>query len=98
MNIARRLGFGQNYAFAVVAVVFVALLVTAGLRSSMSVLLVPLEQAFGWSRDFTSASAALGIFLYGMMGPFAAALMERFGVRRTMLAAILLMSFATATS
>jgi MFS family permease len=96
--IARRLGLGQTYAFVVVAVVFIALLVTAGLRSSMSVLLVPLEQAFGWSRDFTSASAAIGIFLYGLMGPFAAALMERFGVRRTMLGAILLMSAATASS
>jgi MFS family permease len=96
--IARRLGLGQSYAFVVVAVIFIALLVTAGLRSSMSVLLVPLEQAFGWSRAFTSTSAAVGIFLYGLMGPFAAALMERFGVRRTMIGAVLLMSFATATS
>jgi len=96
--IARRLGLGQNYAFVVVGVIFIALLVTAGLRSSMSVLLVPLEQAFGWSREFTSASAAIGIFLYGLMGPFAAALMERFGVRRTMIAAVLLMAAATASS
>jgi MFS family permease len=100
--IARRLplgkSLGQNYAFVVVGVIFIALLVTAGLRSSMSVLLVPLEDAFGWSREFTSASAAIGIFLYGLMGPFAAALMERFGVRRTMIAAVLLMAAATASS
>jgi MFS family permease len=64
----------------------------------MSVLLVPLEQAFGWSRELTSASAALGIFLYGMMGPFAAALNERFGIRRTTIAAVLLMALSTAAS
>lgn len=96
ISLARR--FGQRYAFAVVAVIFIALVVTAGLRSAMSVLLVPLEQAFGWSREFTSASAALGIFLYGMMGPFAAALNERFGIRRTTIAAVLLMALSTAAS
>ena len=60
---------GQKYAFVVVAVVFLALLVSAGLRSSPSVLLVPLEESFGWSRSTTSFSAAVGIFLYGLVGP-----------------------------
>lgn len=46
---------GQKYAFVVVAVVFLALLVSAGLRSSPSVLLVPLEESFGWNRSTTSS-------------------------------------------
>jgi len=96
ISVARRLG--QRYAFVVVAVIFVALVVTAGLRSTMSVLLVPLEQAFGWSRELTSATAALGIFLYGLMGPFAAALNERFGIRRTTVVAVILMACSTAAS
>ncbi|KGD87763.1 MFS transporter [Achromobacter sp. RTa] len=89
---------GQKYAFVVVAVVFLSLLVSAGLRSSPSVLLVPLEEAFGWSRSTISFSAALGIFLYGMVGPFAAAAMERFGLRRVLISALALMAASSAAS
>jgi sugar phosphate permease len=89
---------GQRYAFVVVAVIFLALLVAAGLRSSMSVMMVPLEDAFGWRRDTISAAAAVGIFIYGLVGPFSAALMERIGLRRTLLGALLIMSGATALS
>jgi sugar phosphate permease len=98
MSIARRRPFGQNYAFVVVAVVFVALLAAAGLRSTPGVLILPLEQAFGWSREIISLSAGIGIFLYGMVGPFAAALMQSFGIRRTLVAALLLMAASTAAS
>lgn len=89
---------GQKYAFVVVAVIFLALLVSAGLRSSPSVLLVPLEEAFGWSRSTISLAAAVGIFLYGMVGPFAAAAMERFGLRRVLIGALILMAASSAAS
>ncbi|MGH8815577.1 MAG: MFS transporter, partial [Achromobacter pestifer] len=89
---------GQKYAFVVVAVIFVSLLVSAGLRSSPSVLLVPLEEAFGWSRSSISFAAAVGIFLYGLVGPFAAAAMERFGLRRVLISALVLMSASSAVS
>lgn len=89
---------GQKYAFVVVAVIFVALLVSAGLRSSPSVLLVPLEEAFGWSRSSISFAAAVGIFLYGLVGPFAAAAMERFGLRRVLISALIVMSASSAVS
>ncbi len=89
---------GQNRAFVVVGVIFLALLVSAGMRGAPGVMMVPLEQAFGWSRDMTSASAAIGIFLYGLVGPFAAALMERFGIRRTLICALVLMAGSTALS
>jgi MFS family permease len=98
MAISQNRPFGQRYAFVVVAVIFVALLVAAALRSSMSVMMVPLEDAFGWRRDSISLAAAIGIFLYGLVGPFAAALMERVGLRRTVIAALVLMSAATALS
>ncbi len=98
MDIVRKRPFGQNYAFVVVGVVFLALLAAAGMRSAPGVLLQPLEQAFGWSRSVTSFSAGLGIFLYGMVGPFAAALMQTFGIRRTLISALVLMSAATAAS
>jgi len=92
----RRLG--QNYAFVVVGVIFVALLVSAGLRSTPGVLMLPLERAFGWNRDIISLSAAIGIFLYGLVGPFAAALMQQIGIRRTMIGALIIMSAATGLS
>ena len=90
--------YGQAYAFVVVGVIFLALLVSAGLRSTPSVLLIPLEESFGWSRATISLSVAVGIFLYGLVGPFAAAAMERFGLRRVLIGALALMAASTAAS
>ena len=89
---------GQRYAFVVVAVIFLSLLVSAGLRSTPSVLLVLLEESFGWSRSSISFAAALGIFLYGLVGPFAAAAMEHFGLRRVLIGALSLMAASSAAS
>ena len=82
----------------VVAATFVALLVSAGLRATPGVLMQPLELHFGWDRATISFAAAVGIFLYGLVGPFAAALMMSFGIRRTMLAGLMLMAGATFAS
>ena len=75
--IAQSRPFGQRYAFVVVGVIFLCLLIAAGLRSAPSVMMLPLDKSFGWGRDTVSIAAAIGIFLYGLTGPFAAALMER---------------------
>jgi predicted MFS family arabinose efflux permease len=96
MPLARRLG--QNYAFVVVAAIFVTLLVSAGSRGAPGVLILPLEEAFGWSRAAVSFAAAVGIFLYGLVGPFAVALMDRFGIRRTLIGALILLSAAMAAT
>lgn len=77
-----------HYAWIVAAVTFLTLLVAAGLRAAPGVLIVPLETEFGWSRTTISFAIGLNIFLYGLIGPFAAAVMDRFGLRRTMLAAL----------
>ena len=98
MKIIRPRPFGQNYAFVVVGVVFMALLIAAGQRSTPGVLIRPLEEAFGWGRDTVSLSAAIGIFLYGMVGPFAATLMATLGIRRVMLGALAVMAVAPAAS
>jgi sugar phosphate permease len=84
--------------FVVVAVTFLALLVSAGLRSTPGVLMVPLQYHFGWDRSTISFAAAVGIFLYGLVGPFAAALMLSVGIRRTMLGGLALMAAATFAS
>ena len=94
---ARRL-FGIHYALTVLGMIFIALLAAAGLRAAPAVLMLPWQSAFGWSRSVISLAAAVGIFLFGMTGPFAAALMQRFGVRLTVLAALALMSLSTGLS
>ncbi len=90
--------FGRHYALAVVAVIFVALLAAAGLRSTPGVLMVPWGQAFGWSRASISFAAATGIFLFGLTGPFAAAAMQRFGIRATVIAALAMMCLSSTAS
>src|SRR5215469_5518019 len=82
----------------VVAVTFLALLVSAGLRATPGVLMVPLQLSFGWDRATISFAAAVGIFLYGLVGPFAASLMLAIGIRRTMLGGLALMAAATFAS
>jgi hypothetical protein len=64
----------RTHILVVVAVTFIALLVSAGLRATPGVLMMPLQLNFGWDRATISFSAAVGIFLYGLVGPFAAAL------------------------
>lgn len=90
--------FGRRYAFIVAGAIFLALMGAAGLRAAPGVLMLPLEKAFGWDRGLLSAAAGLGIFLYGLTGPFAAALMQSFGVRRTATLALGLMAVSAGLS
>lgn len=73
-----------HYAWVVATVTFVVLLVAAGIRSAPGVFIVPVEQDLGWDRATISGAVAVSIVLYGLMGPFAAALVERLGIRATM--------------
>ena len=72
----------------VAAVTMAALVAAAGFRSSTGALLEPLEHEFGWSRATTSGAVSLNLVIYGLTAPFAAALMERFGVRRVVAVAL----------
>ena len=85
-----------HYAWVVAAVTFLVLLTAAGVRSTPSVLMVPLEHEFGWSRATISFAVALNIFLYGLTGPFAAAILERFGLRRTIAVALAIIAAGVA--
>lgn len=98
MAATRPRAFGQNYAFVVAAIAFICLLIAAGLRAAPGVLLIPWTQSLGWSRGIISLAIATGIFLYGLMGPFAAALMISLGIRRVLISALCLMSLATLAS
>lgn len=84
-----------HYAYVVVALTVLSLLATAGLRAAPGVLIAPLELALGWDRATVSGVAGVGIFLNGLMGPFAAGLMIAYGIRRILLAGLVLMASAT---
>jgi len=86
-SLARR---NFHYGWVVVAVTFFTLLVTAAAMGTPGVLIVPLEQEFGWSDAQISSALALRIMLFGLFGPFAAAFMNRYGVRRVIAAAMAL--------
>src|SRR5580704_1381707 len=77
-----------HYGWIVVGATFLTLLLGAGVRSTPGILMVPFETEFHWSRSTISFAVAVNLLIYGLMGPFAAAMMERFGIRRMMLAAI----------
>src|SRR5450830_1420704 len=86
--IAARTSHRFSYAWVVVGLIFLVLLTSAGIRATPSVMMLPLEHEFGWSRSTVSLAISVNIALYGLMGPFAAAAMQRFGVRRTVLTAL----------
>ncbi|WP_341526874.1 MFS transporter [Nostoc sp. UHCC 0302] len=77
-----------HYGWVVAGLTFLALLVAAGIRSAPGVFIVPLEQEFGWSRATISLAISINLVLYGLIGPFAATVMERIGIRRTMVFAL----------
>jgi len=77
-----------HYAWIIVALSFVVMAVTAGVRSAPGVLIVPFEEEFHWSRATISLAVGINLLVYGAIGPFAAAIMDRFGVGRTMALAL----------
>jgi sugar phosphate permease len=78
-----------SYAWVMFGITFVVLLAAAGFRSTPGVLFVPLEQEFGWTRATIGLAVSINLLLYGIMGPFAATLMARFGLQRVVAGALL---------
>ncbi|MGC5011686.1 MFS transporter [Streptosporangium sp. DT93] len=85
-------GRGLHRAWIVAAVAFVAILGAAGFRATPGVLITPLQEEFGWSRGTISLAVSVNLMLYGLTAPFAAALMDRFGMRRVVTYALLLVA------
>jgi MFS family permease len=83
---------GLHPAVVVAAVAFIALLGAAGFRAAPSVLMIPLQAEFGWSRGTVSLAVGVNLVLFGLTAPFAAALMDRFGIRRVVACALILVA------
>ncbi|MGQ7353023.1 MFS transporter [Quadrisphaera oryzae] len=96
---ARRRRSGRVHpAWGVAAVAFVALVGAAGFRAAPGVLMVPLHDELGWSTSLMSLAVSVNLVLFGLTAPFAAALMERFGMRRVVACALLLIAAGAALS
>lgn len=83
---------GLHYGWVVVGVTFLTLLTAAGAMSTPSVLLEPLQKEFGWSAATVSVALSGRMAVFGLMAPFAAALMLRFGLRAIMASAAIIVA------
>ena len=85
--LARR---GIHYGWLVVGITFLTMLATAGAMGSAGVLIRPLTREFGWTTEEVSTAMAVRLLLFGLLGPFAAALMNNFGIRAVVATAVTL--------
>jgi len=83
---------GPHWAWLVAGVTFVTLVGAAAFRSVPGVLMEPLHEEFGWSHGTIGFAVSVNLMLFGLFSPFAAALMDRFGVRRVVVVALVLVS------
>lgn len=81
-----------HYAWVVAGAAFATLVAAAAFRAAPGPLMVPLHEDAGWSIVTMSAAVSVNLVLYGLTAPFAAALMERFGLRRVVAAGLLLIA------
>ncbi|MGN5455016.1 MAG: MFS transporter [Candidatus Kurthia intestinigallinarum] len=81
-----------HYSWIILIVAFFAIIVAGIIRSSSGVFIEPFEKEFNWSRPMISFAFAVGLFLYGFSGPFMAAFVERFGLKRVMLYSMALLA------
>ncbi len=89
---------GIHWAWVVAAVSFIAILGAAGFRSVPGVMMAPLHHEFGWSHGTVGLAMSVNMTLFGLTAPFAAALMDRFGVRPVLAAALMLIAAGSALS
>ncbi len=91
-SLARLVAGRVHYAWVTVGVMFTVILATVGVRAAPGVLIVPLEHAFGWSAATISGAISLNILLGGLIAPFGAALIQRIGLRGTVLCSLTLLA------
>src|ERR1700709_2548881 len=87
-----------HYGWAMVGVTFLTALITAGAVGAPGVFIVPLQKEFGWSTAEISSALSIRFILFGLMAPFAAALLNRYGLRNVALSALLIVTSALLAS
>ena len=79
------------YGWFVIALCFLTTLTSAGVRSSPSVLIHPLEAEFGWSRTLIASAVSMNLLLFGIAAPLSGFLIDRFGPRKVMIGSLSLL-------
>ncbi|MBR0813423.1 MULTISPECIES: MFS transporter [Bradyrhizobium] len=87
-----------HYGWVMVGVTFLAALISAGTVGAPGVFIVPLQKEFGWSTAEISSALSIRFILFGLMAPFAAALLNRYGLRNVTLIAQLVVVSALVLS
>jgi MFS family permease len=87
-----------HYGWVMVGVTFLAALISAGSVGAPGVFIVPLQREFGWSTAEISSALSIRFILFGLMAPFAAALLNRYGLRNVTLTAQLIVVSALIAS
>ncbi len=87
-----------HYGWVMVGVTFLTALISAGTVGAPGVFIVPLQQEFGWSTAQISSALSIRFILFGLMAPFAAALLNRYGLRNVTLTAQLIVVSALVLS
>src|SRR5487761_1418877 len=87
-----------HYGWVMIGVTFLTTLITAGTVGAPGVFIVPLQHEFGWSTAEISSALSIRFILFGLMAPFAAALMNRYGLRNVTLSALLIVAAALVAS
>jgi MFS family permease len=88
-SLARR---GVHFSWIVMAIVFLTMLASAAALGLPGAFLQPLSKEFGWTTEQISSVLAVRFMLFGLLGPFAAVLMERYGLRRIVCSALVLIA------
>ncbi|WP_421425303.1 MFS transporter [Agrobacterium rosae] len=87
-----------HYGWVVAATTFLTMLATAGAMGSAGVMIQPLHQEFGWDIADISTAMAVRLVLFGLLGPFAAAFMNHFGIRQVVSTALGMIVFGIVAS
>src|SRR5437667_7793218 len=87
-----------HYGWVMVGVTFLTALISAGAVGAPGVFIVPLQKEFGWTTAEISSALSIRLVLFGVMAPFAAALLNRFGLRNVTLSALLTVAAALVIS
>lgn len=87
-----------HYSWIILLVTFLAIITAGIIRSASGVFIVPFEEQFDWSRSSISLAFAVSLFLYGVSGPFMAALVDKYGLKRMMLGSMSLLMVGLAST
>lgn len=83
-----------HYAWVIAFVTFCAMMTTSAALGLPGAMLRPLSTEFGWNVEQISSVFAVRFVLFGLLGPFAASFILRFGLRRVMVTASMLIALA----